>query len=252
MIRVIIIEDEEPASKRLTKLINQLAPDFEILACLDSVKSSAEWLLTNPQPDLLFLDIQLADGLSFDIFKKINIESFVIFTTAYDEYAIKAFELNSIDYLLKPVNETRLQNSIDKFRRLSQSQTPFDINSLIASIAAKETSYKKRFLINMGSKIKSIEIHDIALFFVLEKSTFLTTTEGKNYPVDFSLDKLEVMVDPDQFFRINRQAIVSYSAIKNISVYSKSRIKIDINQKNDIDLLVSTHKSHAFREWLDR
>jgi len=252
MTQVLLIEDEEPASNRLRKLITRLAPDFEIMATIDSVKSAVDWLTSNRQPDLIFLDIQLADGLSFDIFKKVNMASFVIFTTAYDEYAIKAFELNSIDYLLKPVNEAKLKNSIDKYRRLRQSQPAFDINSIIASITSKETSYKKRFLINMGSKIKSIETHDIALFYVLEKSTFLTTTDGKDYPVDFSLDKLETLLDRDQFFRINRQAMVNYNAIKNIAVFSKSRIRIEIQPTSEIELLVSTHKSHLFREWLDR
>ncbi len=252
MIKVLLIEDEEPAALRLQKLISKLAPNFEIIDCIDSVSNAVQWFETNPAPNLLLLDIQLADGLSFDIFKKVKVDSFVIFTTAYDEYAIKAFELNSIDYLLKPVNEEKLAASIQKFNRLNGQNNLLNVNDLISSLESKKNTFKKRFLINMGSKIKSVETNNIAFFYVLEKSTFLCTTEGKDYPIDFSLDKLETLIDTDLFFRINRQIMVNFNAIKKINVLSKSRIKLETVQKCESEMLVSANKSHQFREWLDR
>lgn len=252
MIRTLIIEDEEPAYLRLKKLLNQIADDIEVVDWLDSIESAIKWFAVNKAPDLLMLDIQLADGLSFDIFKNIPIDSFVIFTTAYDEYAIKAFELNSIDYLLKPIDAEKLSKSIEKYRKLNTPTPQFNINELVSIIEGKKSAYKKRFLINMGSKIKSVETKDIAYFYVLEKCAFLSTNTGKSYPVDFSLDKLEAVVDPEFFFRINRQNMVNYHFIEKISVFSKSRIKIETQPKNEHELLVSSNKSHAFRLWLDR
>ncbi len=252
MIKALIIEDEEPASVRLKNLLANVAPDIEVLNCLDSIESSVEWLKSNLAPDLIMLDIQLADGLSFDIFKQVDIYSFIIFTTAYDEYAIKAFELNSIDYLLKPIDKLKLERSIAKFRKLSKPAPQLNINELISAIESKKSNYKKRFLINIGSKIKSVETINIAYFYVLEKCTFLKTIQGKNYPIDFSLDKLELLINPDLFFRINRQNIINYNVIEKISVFSKSRIKIETIPQNEHELMVSANKSHSFRMWLDR
>lgn len=252
MINILIIEDEEPAAERLTKLIEQTMPAYNIVGTLDSVEASIEWFANNEQPDLLFLDIQLADGLSFDIFKQVKINSFVIFTTAYDEYAIKAFELNSIDYLLKPITETKLKKSIDKFTKLNNVNNTLNINDLISTIESKQSNYKKRFLINMGSKIKSVETTDIAYFYVLEKNTFLCTFANKHYPIDFSLDKLESLLNLETFYRINRQAMINFKSIEKISILSKSRIKLNTNPLFDSDFLVSSNKSHDFRQWLDR
>jgi DNA-binding LytR/AlgR family response regulator len=197
------------------------------------------------------LDIQLADGLSFDIFKKIHIDSFVIFTTAYDEYAIKAFELNSVDYLLKPVNKVKLEMSIEKFRKLKESKPKFDIEEVIQAIEGKKSGYKKRFAISIGSKIKSVEIRNISYFSSMEKNTFLGTFEGHEYPVDFSLDRLESMLDPETFFRISRQYIVNYKAIEKIAILSKSRLELLIKGAPE-PLLVSTAKTHSFRLWIDK
>lgn len=252
MIKTLLVEDEEPAAIRLSNLLHEIAHDIEIAAWVESIEAAVKWIKENPSPDLIMLDIQLADGLSFDIFKQVQIESFVIFTTAYDEYAIKAFELNSIDYLLKPINKSNLENSIKKFRKLSKPAPNFNINELITAIEGKKSNFKKRFLINIGSKIKSVETKDIAYFYVLEKNAFLKTKEGKNYPIDFSLDKLESLIDPEYFFRISRQNIVNYAFIDKISVFSKSRIKIETLPKSEHELLVSANKSHNFRIWLDR
>lgn len=252
MIKTLLVEDEEPAAIRLKKMLNQVADDIELLDWVDSVEGAIKYLENNDAPDLLMLDIQLADGLSFDIFKKVTVDSFVIFTTAYDEYAIKAFELNSIDYLLKPINKDKLERSLDKFRKLSTPTNHVSINDLIQTIEAKSGNYKKRFLINMGSKIKSVETKDVAFFYVMEKGTYLCTFQGKNYPVDFSLDKIEQLINPELFYRISRQAIVNYNAIEKINIFSKSRLKLETNPKSELELLVSANKSHDFRLWLDR
>lgn len=251
MIRTLIIEDEEPAAFRLKKLLKELNPEIEVVDIIDSVDSSVKWFKVNQHPDLLLLDIQLADGLSFDIFKHVKVESFVIFTTAYDEYAIKAFELNSIDYLLKPVDRAKLSVSLNKYETLKGPKPTFDINELISTIEGKKTTYKKRFAINIGNKIRSVETKDVIQFYSMDKSTFLVASSGKFYPIDFSLDNLEKLLDPDYFFRINRQSIINYFAIEKINILSKSRVELRI-QGSDQGILVSTSKTHSFREWLDR
>lgn len=251
MIKAIIIEDEPPAAQRLQKLIAETAPDIQVEHILDSIESSVKWFQQNPVPALIFLDIQLADGLSFEIFKLIKIDSFIIFTTAYDIYAIKAFELNSIDYLLKPVSKTGLLRAIDKFR-LMQGRIHFDINELIDIIENKKPAYKSRFVINVGSKIRTVDTIEIAYFYSLEKSTFLFSFESKNYPLDFSLDYLENTVNPEIFFRINRQYLVNYNAIAGISVLSKSRIRLDLMPAVKDDIYVSNARAPEFRRWLDK
>jgi len=250
MIRTLIIEDEKPAAIRLEKLLHETEPDIEILDKLESIESAVHWLQVNKHPDLIMLDIQLADGQCFEIFKKVNVDSFVIFTTAYDEYAIKAFELNSIDYLLKPIDKSKLSNSLQKYKNLRNNQPQFNLDELIETIENHKPGYKKRFAITIGSKIKSVETSEIAFFYSLIKNTFLGTFDGHEYPLDFSLDRLEVIVDPEIFFRINRQFIVNYRAIEKINVLSKSRIGLQIKGYKE-QILVSTGKAHAFRLWID-
>lgn len=244
-------------------MLTALEPSIEILEVIDSVEASVEWLDNNPAPDLLMLDIQLADGISFDIFKQTRVDSFVIFTTAYDEYAIKAFELNSIDYLLKPVDRGKLEQSLEKFRQLRAAQSgqagpgspggqSVDIQSLLETLEARKSTFKKRFAVNIGSRIVSVETSTIAWFYTMEKSTYLCTDDGRHYPIDFSLEHLEELLDPDQFFRINRQYIVRYSAIGKIHILSKSRIKLEVQPTPKEDLLVATARTHEFRLWLDR
>ncbi len=251
MIRTLIIEDELPAAQRLQKLITETTPDIRVESLLDSIEASVSWLQHHSPPELIFLDIQLADGLSFEIFKKIKIDSFIIFTTAYDEYAIKAFELNSIDYLLKPVNKEHLIRALEKFRMM-HGRLQFDVNELLNVIENRRAAYKSRFVINIGNKIKTIEVEEIAYFYSLEKSTFLTSKDGRSYPVDFSLDNLEAMVNQDLFFRINRQYLVSYTAISNILVLTKSRIKLGLIPAPDEEIFVSNARAPEFRKWLDK
>jgi len=251
MIRALIIEDELPAATRLQKMLSETAPDIIAEANTDSIQGSVRWLREHEHPDIIFLDIQLADGLCFEIFRHIKVDSFVVFTTAYDEYAIRAFELNSIDYLLKPVNRDMLVRAVNKFRTM-QGRVRIDMHKLLDMIEKKRSAGKTRFVISVGHKIKSVEASAIAYFYSLEKSTFLCSDEGKSYPVDYSLDNLEKMVDPGMFFRVNRQYLVSFKAIGNILVLSGSRIRIDLKPAAEYDIYVSGARTSEFRKWLDK
>lgn len=251
MIRTLIIEDEQPAALRLEKLLKEISPDLEVIDRLDSIKASVDWFKTNPHPDLVMLDIQLADGISFEIFKQVKLESFVIFTTAYDEYALKAFELNSIDYLLKPIDKSKLETSLKKFEKMRLATPSISMDALINTLSSRITQFKKRFAISAANRIKSIEASQISFFFTSEKNTFLNTREGRSYAIDYSLEKLEELLNPEDFFRINRQAIVAFQAIEKMNVLSKSRIQLFIEGSKD-EFMVSTAKSHAFRLWLDK
>jgi DNA-binding LytR/AlgR family response regulator len=252
VIRTLIIEDEPLAARRLKKLLVEVNTQIEILEVIDSVEDAIMWFKNNPMPHLVMLDIQLADGVSFDIFKEINLQSFVIFTTAYDQFVLKAFELNSIDYLLKPIDKEKLAIAINKYLQLSQMHMSLDINGLLKSLSSAQPSYKKRFVVNVGDKLKPVDTADTAYFYSLEKNTFLCTQTGEQYAIDFSLDKLESLLDPEHFFRINRQFLVRFDAIAKMSVLSSSRIKIDLQPKTDETVMVSSARTHAFRSWLDR
>ena len=250
--RVLIIEDEELAAKRLIRLLGQLAPDFEVVATLDTVKGSVDWLQKH-SVDLLFLDIHLADGNSFAIFDEVEVKTPIIFTTAYDQYAIKAFKLNSVDYLLKPIEKEELVQSIAKFRE-TQSPASVDIAALLQVMQPTEPrqEYQRRFLVSSGDKIKSIPIEEVAYFFGQQKYVFLITRDNRQHIVDQTLGKLEDLLDPGQFFRINRQFIIGYSAIQNMFAYSKSRVKIDLAPTSDLEAIVSIEKTKYFKEWLNR
>lgn len=248
----IIIEDEKLAADRLEELINEIDPSIEVTAKLTSIENSVKWL-KKYKPDLIFLDIQLEDGLSFKIFEKINVDVPIIFTTAYDQYAIKAFKLNSIDYLLKPIRKDELRESLSKYKEIKSSYLR-DFEEIFSSIINKKVDYKKRFLIQYGSKIKKIEVDEIAYFYAMEKNVFVTTFTESNYPVNFSLDKLTEALAPDKFFRINRKMIINFDAIKNMIPFSRSRIKIELNppEPKEVEALVSVERASDFKEWLDK
>ncbi len=250
--KTIIIEDEKLAAERLEELIHDIDSSIEISAKLTSVEQSIKYLKQN-KPDLIFLDIQLEDGLSFSIFDKVEIDVPIIFTTAYDQYAIKAFKLNSIDYLLKPIKKDELRESLNKYKNIKTSYL-MDFEEIIKGIQGKEISYKKRFLIQYGQKLKKVEIEEIAYFYAMEKNVFLTTLTGSSYPVDYTLDKLQEIIDPEIFFRINRKMIVGFNAIKNMIPYSRSRIKMELNPPapKDVEALVSVERSSSFKEWMDK
>ena len=247
--KVLIIEDENPASQKLIRLLNNIDPKIEVIHVLKSVEEAINWFVKNPNPDLIFMDIQLEDGLSFDIFEICKIDVPVIFTTAYDEYAIKAFKVNSIDYLLKPVAQNELKNAIDKFNHIHEMNY-LKLESIVKQL---HSSKKERFLIKIGEHYKSVSISNISCFYIRERCTFLFTDMGKHYPVDYSLEQLEQLVDSKLFFRINRTHIVNFHAIKDVISYSSNRLKIIlINPIEKDEILVSRERVFDFKKWMDR
>lgn len=248
---VIIIEDETRASNKLEKMILELEPNFTILAKLESVEESIAYFNENNTVDLIFSDIQLADGLSFEIYEKVNIDCPIIFTTAYDNYAIKAFKTNGIDYLLKPVNLIELEQAIEKVKKLQPKTSIDEILLLAKSLQEKNKNYKERFMVKIGDKINSITSQEILTFYSLEKSTFILTKEGRKYIVDYSLEYLETILSPKQFYRINRKFIISIDACKNIVSYTNSRLIIKIDALKDEEIIVSRERVQDFKKWLD-
>eukprot|EP01093_Parvamoeba_rugata_P001499 TRINITY_DN11861_c0_g1_i3.p1 TRINITY_DN11861_c0_g1~~TRINITY_DN11861_c0_g1_i3.p1 ORF type:complete len:252 (+),score=54.40 TRINITY_DN11861_c0_g1_i3:525-1280(+) len=248
---VIIIEDEKPSARRLQRMLKTLDINAEIM--LHSVEESIAWFETNEHPDLIFLDIQLSDGLSFEIFEAIDIKSAVIFTTAYDEYALKAFKLNSIDYLLKPIDDEDLKTAVEKYKgRLPQKQSVTldfnDIKNLLVNPIERE--YKKRFSVKVGQHLKLINIEDIECIYSENKGTYAFTTEGRNYLLDATLDELEADLEPDIFFRISRKFYVNINAIKDMVSYTNSRLQIKLNRFNDHDIIVARERVKDFKNWL--
>jgi two-component system, LytTR family, response regulator len=252
--KIVIIEDEHLAARRLEDLIRKKWPDARLMAKLASVRKSVEWFCNQQQPDLLFCDIQLSDGLSFEIFEKTEITCPVIFTTAYNEYALKAFKLNSIDYLLKPVDYEELSAALDKYGKIYQANgsvmafEPFKLEDLRKLLAPE---YKERFVVKVGPHLRPIEISEIQYFYSLEKATFLFTEQNKNYSLDYSLDQLEQQVDPKKFFRINRKYLIHIAAIKQVVSYSNSRLMVQFKNSLADDAIVSREKVQAFRNWME-
>ena len=246
--KAIIIEDEQQTALRLQKLIGELDPSIEVAAILDSIESGIAWFNSNPHPDLIFQDIHLADGSCFEIYKNVKVDVPVIFTTAYDKYAIEAFQVNSIDYLLKPVTRDKLKESLEKLKRLSGKNMHQDYEAL-ANLLLPAT-YQKRFMVRYGQKIKVIATDDIAYFYTLQGNNFFRTFDGMEYPSDYSLDKLEGMLDPENYYRINRQIIISIHAIKEMYPWSKSRVKIELDPPADFESIASTERSGGFKKWL--
>lgn len=249
--RVLIIEDEKLLAERLDRLITKIEPKSVILDKLQSIEESVNWFNKN-EADLIFLDIHLSDGLSFKIFEQVEVNTPIIFTTAYDQYAIKAFKLNSIDYLLKPIDEDELKESIKKYKNLDNKQNIIDLKQLLSSVENPKNEYKKRFMVYAGQKVKTIKTEDIAYFYVMEKSVFMCTKNNENYDVDFSLDKLEAFLDPDMFFRINRRYIINIESIKNMYPLSNSRIKVELNPLPKEETNVSLHRCRNFKNWLNQ
>jgi DNA-binding LytR/AlgR family response regulator len=249
---VLLIEDEEPASTRLKKLLNTVDPTLEVLTVLVSVKSAIDWLSTNPPPDLIIMDIQLSDGVSFDIFNEVEIKCPVIFTTAYDQYALQAFKVNSVDYLLKPVKAEELKNALDKYQKLfKEKKSPeIDYATLLSALSKGKDEFQKRIVIRYGEIIKTVEIADIAYFYTESKINFLFTFKNQRFSVDHNLDELEHILNPKEFFRINRQFIINIKAIDKMVTVSKSRVKLSLNPPCEIETIVSTERSSYFKEWL--
>ncbi|MCF8365803.1 MAG: LytTR family DNA-binding domain-containing protein [Bacteroidales bacterium] len=248
--KVLIIEDEPRAAHRLSKLIEHLAPDTGILATLESVRESVKFLSSHPDPDLIFSDIRLADGLSFEIYKQVKINCPIIFTTAYDHYAIEAFNTNGIDYLLKPIEEDRLKQALKKLKNLEKKPDLEKIMDLISKNSVTSKKYKTRFMVRVGEQIKAISSENIKVFYSFERATFILTKTNNNYIIDYSLDQLEEMLDPGVFFRVNRKHFVSLNACTQIYAWSNSRLKIEVDGLDD-EVVVARERVNNFKEWLD-
>lgn len=250
---VLIIEDEQPAAQRLEILVVSIIPDVNVLAKLDSVKSSVEWFKTHEQPDVIFMDIQLADGISFLIFEQCEIKAPVVFTTAYDEYALKAFKVNSIDYILKPVDKDELAASLNKLKNLTGRRNHDEIISNIGEAVKMLTKkYKNRFMVKVGEHLKTIDVSDVHFFFSQDKTTFCVNKEGRNIILDYALEELEGMLDPEKFYRVNRKYLISSESIKDIIAYTNSRLKLVLKSAQDNDIIVARERVQNFKEWLDR
>lgn len=244
---VLIIEDEPLAGQELVRLIHKRFPSFEILAILDSVENSVAWL-QNHCADLIFMDIELSDGISFDIFERVEVKTPIIFTTAYDQYALRAFQVNGIGYLLKPIIEADLVKAIEK---LDQSTYALDnLKKLLASMQSPQR-YKDRFSIKSGDKFMSIDISDIAYFYAEERVTFVVTNQNRRHIIDYTLETLEPLLDPHLFFRITRGCIASIGSIGCVSKYFNSRLKIKLAPAFEGEMLVSRVRVPAFLKWLD-
>ena len=252
MLNVLIIEDEEPAAKRLQKMLLEIVPDAKVLENIVSVSSALKWFRDNPTPDLIISDIQLSDGLSFEIYKKVDLACPVIFTTAYDQYAIEAFKVNSIDYLLKPIKKDELEKAVMKYKKINQAAAVplMDINKLLQSFNPAGTEYKKRFVVRYGEHIKTINIEEVVYFYTEDKVNFLCTRDSRRFVIDFNLDTLESTLDPKIFFRINRQYIIGIHSIGEMLAYSKSRVLIKLNPAAKHETIVSTERSADFKHWL--
>ena len=248
--KILLIEDEDPAAKRLQKMLKEIEPDAEVSDNIVSIASAVKWFKENQLPDLIISDIQLSDGLSFEIFKAVEILCPIIFTTAYDQYAIEAFKVNSIDYLLKPIKKEGLGNAITKYKKTKPAAPSIDINQLLKTFNNPAAAYKQRFAVRYGEHIKTITIKEVAFFYTEDKVNFLTTREGRRFTIDFNLDTLESMLDPKTFFRINRQYIISIQSIAEMFAYSKSRVLIKLNPPAKHETIVSTERSADFKLWL--
>ncbi len=254
--KVFIIEDEPLGVERLEKQLREIDASIQILGVGESIQSSVKWLNQHEQPDLIFMDIELADGQSFDIFRQTEIKSPVIFTTSYDEYALRAFKVNSIDYLLKPIKKEELKNGIEKFKNLKKQFAPtpeLDIQKLLNGLRqqpAKE--YRNRFLVKQGQRLISIEVADIAYFYIDERVTFFRTWDKARYTIDYTMDDLETMLNPKEFYRVNRSFISHSKAIAQIHYYFNNKLKLELTPAIDKEVLVSRENAADFKNWMGR
>jgi len=247
---IVIIEDEPVSAGRLKRMAEEIDPEIRVIEVLDSIQSAVEWFNTHTDPELAFFDIHLADGLSFDIFREAGVNCPVIFTTAYDQYAIQAFKVNSIDYLLKPVKKEELAAALKKFKNLIAKPAMPDLSALADLVSRQKNDFLKRLMVRLGQQLKVVDIKDIAYFYIDEKIVFSVTFKGDRLPVDSSLEELEKQLDPQRFFRINRAFLISFESIEGLITYSKSRIKVKLRPPCDLESISSTERSPFFREWL--
>ncbi len=250
---VLVIEDEKPSARRLKRMLAEL--DVAVQEMLHSVEEAVEWFKSNEHPDLIFLDIQLSDGLSFEIFDQVTVKSAIIFTTAYDEYALQAFKLNSIDYLLKPIDDEDLEKAVTKFKeRIPKQQNVSlnfeDIKKLLGATPV-EREYKKRFTTKIGQHIKMIPVDEIECFYSENKGTYAATLDKRNYLLDTTLEHLENDLHPEEFFRVSRKYFVNIHAIKDIVSYTNSRLQIKLNNWDEQEIIVSRERVKDFKTWIE-
>lgn len=253
--KILIVEDEELAVKKLQKTLASVKPDAEILAATDSIQSTVEWLGANPRPDLILMDIELADGQSFEIFNLADVKSPVIFTTSYDEYALKAFKVNSVDYLLKPIQKEELDAALNKYERmLAANKTDINIESLVKELQQKlqPKEYRRRFLVKHGQKLISVETDDITYFYSDGRLNFFKTKDNKKFVVDYTMDELADMLNPDAYFRISRSFYVSINSIDKIDDYFGNRLILGLKPEVDKEALVSREKVAEFKKWMGK
>jgi two-component system response regulator LytT len=249
--KAVIVEDEEFASKRLAKLVGELAPEIDVVTSLNSVESGVEWFKKNDRPDLIFLDIQLNDGYGFDILDDISDHPPVIFTTAYNEFAIRGFKYNGVDYLLKPIVKTDLKTALEKFKKnvTRNGHTSTDNLEHLKQLFHKE--YKHRFMVKVGNQFRSFNVEDIAYFKSNEGLICLQTHSGQSYPIEYTIDQLENILNPIHFFRINRKFMVSVKAVVEIHSYFNSRLLLKLLPKEEEQIIVSRERTTNFKRWLD-
>lgn len=253
---VLIVEDEPHAQNELKRLLQNSAFDIHVLDCIDAVEDAVLWLKGNEDPDLIFLDIQLSDGLSFDIFNRIKVTVPVIFTTAFDEYAIQAFKVNSIDYLLKPIKQVDLNAALEKYQSISSQYSSgkdtFKLEQIEQLLNLNKPQYKSRFIAKVGDQIKHIDINNVAYFLAEDNEVMLITKSNSKYIIDYTLDQLVNLLDPDRFFRINRSFIVTVEAIEKISKYFNSRLHLELVPAAEDTVLISRVKVPEFLKWIDK
>ena len=253
--KILLVEDEDLAVKKLRKTLEAVDPNIEVIGTTDSIKATVQWLKDNPAPELILMDIELADGQSFEIFNLIDVNSPVIFTTSYDEFALKAFKVNSVDYLLKPIQKDELEAAINKFRRLKGIKHPnTDFDSLVRELQQKlqPKEYRKRFLVKQGQKLISIEIEEIAYFFSDGRLNFFKTTDNRTFVVDYTMEELEEMLDNQKYFRISRSFYVSINSVDKIEDYFGNRLLLGLKPPVDKQALVSREKVTAFKKWMGK
>ena len=246
----IIIEDEKPAVEKLKRGLSKANPDIEVLACLTSVEQAKSWLQLNQQPDVIFMDIELSDGLSFQILEQSSIQSPIIFTTAYDEYWQEAFEHNSIDYLLKPIKQEKLESALSKYHRLKEHFAG-NLQNLL-NWQKENSTYKKKFLVKRGTDYISIKVEDIAYFYASHKVVCLVNKQSHKFILDESLAELEEQLDPSMFYRINRKYLINLNAIQRIKSYPKSKLQLDLVPTVEEDVLIAQENVASFKEWMNR
>lgn len=251
--KILVIEDESIAAEKIRSYLSELFPSATVFGPIISIEDGIKWLNENEAPDVIISDIMLTDGLSFDIFKATNTRIPIIFTTAYDKYALNAFEVNSVDYLLKPVTKERLKQSLDKIpSEQTKKEANIDFDQLAKLLQANNQTYKSRFLVKVGQKIRAIPTTKIAYFFTQDKLSYIVSHQKEKYPVDHSLEEIDSMINPNDFFRINRKYIIHIEAVKEIHPYFKGRLKLELIPETNESIVISAEKTPSFKAWLDK